>query len=328
MPNNGTSRRGSALVAVLWLSAALAAIALSVATSVRSETGRVSSSLDGLRAQYLAAGAVERALLYAEWGPRYRLPDGTPMYPSDIPRFVLQFPSGQVEVEIVSESAKLNVNTSKPEELFQLLGALGVDPERAQQIVAGIVDWRRPAPPGALDAFDAQSSGLNPSFPVRHASMEEIEELLFIQGVTPELFYGTYQRDAQGVLRLHHGLRDCLSVYGATMQIDANTAQPEVLEAVGLPPEVTDALVRARSLKPFRTGAELVAFGQDLPGFQRLGIAKTTLETVRATARPRRPDGSLSDSRRSVAALVKLMDQTEFPEPYHVLRWYGNVWVE
>ncbi|HVX67899.1 MAG TPA: type II secretion system protein GspK [Bryobacteraceae bacterium] len=326
MRNDRTSRRGSALLAVLWLSAALAAIAFSVATSVRSETGRVSSSVDGLKAQYLASGAVERALLYAEWGARYRTPDGTPLYPYNIPRFVLQFPSGQVDVEIVSETAKLNVNTSPPEDLFRLLAALGVEPGRAEQIVAGIVAWRSPAPPGALDILEVQSSGPNPSFPPRHASMEEIEELLFIQGVTPELFYGTYERDAQGVLRLHHGLRDCLSVYGGNPQVDVNTAQPEVLQAVGLAPEQVDALVRARSIKPFQNAAELTALASDLPGFQRLRIGMTTLETVRATARPRRPDGSLSDARRSVAALVKIMGQGV--EPYHVLRWYGNVWVE
>jgi type II secretory pathway component PulK len=316
------------LLAVLWISAALAAIAFSVAATVRSETGRVSSSVDGLKAQYLAAGAVERALLYAEWGPRYRTPEGMPLYPFNVPRFVLQFPSGQVDVEMISESAKMNVNTSQPEDLLRLLAALGVEPGRAGEIVAGIVAWRSPAPPGALDAFDLQTSGPNPSFPARHASMEEIEELLFIQGVTPELFYGTYERDAQGVLRMHHGLRDCLSVYGGIAQVDANTAQPEVLEAVGLPPEAVAALIRARSVKPFQNGAELVAFAQSLPGLQRLRIANSSLKTVRATARPRRPDGSLSDARRTVAALVKVMDQGQFPEPYHVLRWYGNVWVE
>src|SRR5580698_6584848 len=64
-------RRGSALLAVLWLSAALAAIAFSVSTSVRSETDRVASAADGLRAWYLATGSVERGIQWMCWGPDY-----------------------------------------------------------------------------------------------------------------------------------------------------------------------------------------------------------------------------------------------------------------
>jgi len=50
--------------------------------------------------------------------------------------------------------------------------------------------------------------------------------------------------------------------------------------------------------------------------------------TVRATARPRLPDGKLSDARRTVAVLVKFLDPAKFVEPYHILRWYENVWVQ
>jgi hypothetical protein len=63
--------RGSALIAVLWLVAALSAIAFTVASTVRSEVGRVSNATDGLKAYYLATGAIERALLYIQWGPVY-----------------------------------------------------------------------------------------------------------------------------------------------------------------------------------------------------------------------------------------------------------------
>ena len=53
MKTNSHGDRGSALLAVLWLSAALAAIAFSVSTTVRAETDRVSTAADGLRASYL-----------------------------------------------------------------------------------------------------------------------------------------------------------------------------------------------------------------------------------------------------------------------------------
>ena len=45
-------------------------------------------------------------------------------------------------------------------------------------------------------------------------------------------------------------------------------------------------------------------------------------------AQCRLADGTLSDAHRSVAVLLKLLDRAKFSEPYHVLRWYDNVWVE
>jgi len=296
---------------------------------VRSEPGRVSNSVDGLKAQYLAAGAVQRAILYVEWGARYRNPDGTPSYFGGLPRFPLEFASGHAQVEVIPESSKLNVNTSPPDDLFRLLGVLGVDPDRARQIVLAILDWRSPVPPGEASLFDQRYLGRNPSFLARHASLEEIEELLLIQGVTSELFYGTYERDAEGVLRLRRGLRDFLSVYGGTAQIDANTAQPEVLAAIGLTPESAAALIRRRSVRPLLPN-DIGEFGENLPGFRRLGVMRGVYPTsmVRATAWLRRPDGSLSDARRSVAALVSFTAAAVSANPHPILRWYGNVQVE
>jgi len=46
---------------VLWISAALAAVAFSLANTVRGETDRTSTELDDIRGYYLATGAVDRA---------------------------------------------------------------------------------------------------------------------------------------------------------------------------------------------------------------------------------------------------------------------------
>ena len=61
------TERGSALLAVLWLAAALSAIAFTVATTVRGETERTSTDIDSLRAYYLASGSVERGILWILW---------------------------------------------------------------------------------------------------------------------------------------------------------------------------------------------------------------------------------------------------------------------
>src|SRR4051794_5584690 len=62
-------QKGSALLAVLWMSAALAAIAFSLAATIRTETSRATTDADGLRARYLATGSVERGVQWMIWGP-------------------------------------------------------------------------------------------------------------------------------------------------------------------------------------------------------------------------------------------------------------------
>jgi general secretion pathway protein K len=238
------------------------------------------------------------------------------------------FPSGHATVDVIPETSKMNVNTSTPEDIYRVLTLLGADPGRAREIVLAILDWRTPVAAGDLTSFDQQYLGRNPSFHSRHASFEEIEELLLMKGMTPELFYGAYERGPQGRLVPHHGVRDCLSVYGSTTQFDVNTADPAVLAAAGLTPEAVSAVVQRRSVEPFLKPEELSAFGQDMPGFNRLRVGGNMMYTVRATARPRLPDGKLSDARRTVAVLVKFLDPSKFTEPYHVLRWYENVWVQ
>ncbi len=110
-------RRGGALLLVLWLALALSVIALAVASSVRSETERTTTSLEGLQAYYLATGAVERARLWVEWAG-HRNPDGSPRYWDQRQRIVFGFPGGQALADIIPESSKMNVNTAPPEALY------------------------------------------------------------------------------------------------------------------------------------------------------------------------------------------------------------------
>ncbi|MEI9976510.1 MAG: hypothetical protein WDO73_33315 [Ignavibacteriota bacterium] len=58
---------GSALIAVLWLSAALSAIAFAMSVTVRGETSRTATSMDELRTYYLASAGVDKASMELLW---------------------------------------------------------------------------------------------------------------------------------------------------------------------------------------------------------------------------------------------------------------------
>jgi general secretion pathway protein K len=320
-------RKGAALLVVLWLAAALSAIAFSLARTVRGETERTSTALDGVRAYYLATGAIDRALLYMQWGPRYTQPDGSSRcYSPWTTSLRFSFPAGEAMVEIIPEASKLNVNQARPEELMRLLLALGVEPDRAAEIVGAIVDWRMPRPGGEAGPFDRYYLSLSPSFRAPHASFQEIEELLLVKGMTPELFHGGVVSDRQGRLVPTIGLKDCVSIWGSPNSVDANMAPPAVLAAVGIRPETVSAILEARSARPFRFPQQLAAIGAaGGPAAGRLQIGGNTIFTLRATARLRVGDGKLSDLRRTVAATVKLMG-IGGDLPYHTLRWQDSAW--
>jgi general secretion pathway protein K len=336
LENSGVRKanRGAALLAVLWLAAGLSAIALTIANTVRGETERSSTEADGLKAYYLAAGAIDRMLLYLEKAGSFRKPDKTAMIQEFTRVLALDFPTGVVIGEIIPETSKLDVNKANPRDLLNLLLALGEDPGQAEQTLAGILDWRGPSRGGSFTVFDQYYLSLTPSFQARHASVQEIEELLLVRGVTPDLFYGSYTRDAQGQLVPHAGLRDCLSVYGSAGAFDVNTVEPAVMQAVGIPASVAAAIVALRKAAPIRNIGQLAPYRSSGPGMGRLGMEHVAIDnplavTLRATAQLKLSNGQLSDVRRTVSEMVMFLDpDSELLKPgqppYHVMRWYEN----
>ena len=115
------------------------------------------------------------------------------------------------------------------------------------------------------------------------------------------------------------------SVFGSENQIDANTADPAVLAALGMTPDGIQLLLRQRRMAPLnneRLGQLAPMLG---PAGQFLRLEGNTILTIRATARVRLPNGQLSDMKRTVAAQVKYMP-TNLPTPIHYLRWYDTTW--
>jgi len=322
--NHRSRSRGGALLAVLWLSAALAAIAFSLANTVRGEVERTSTAVDGLRSYYLAQAGIDRGILYVEWELENTVPRNVPFhYSAANPVLPFTFPSGQAVVQVIPETAKLNLNSATPQNLQRLLMALRVDPDSAAQIVAGIVDWRTAGGPSQFDSFYLS---LTPSFRSRHASFEETEELLLVRGVTPELYYGGYDHDAQGRLVPRAGLRDCVTVLGRLDGIDVNTAQPAVLMAAGIPPDAVAAIVERRRVQPFKNAGEVARFAPGGgEGYARLRVGGQSIFTFRSTARIRLPNGQLSDLRRIMAATVSF-GRPDDRTRVDVLRWYDNAW--
>jgi general secretion pathway protein K len=235
------------------------------------------------------------------------------------------FPSGAAMVEVIPESSKLNINRGSPDDLYRVVLVVSGDPDRSRQIVEAILDWRSPAPAPTL--FDQYYFTLNPTFRARHTSFQEIEELLLVRGMTPELFYGNYTADESGRLYARGGLRDCLSVWGSTGPFDLNTAGPALMEAMGIPRDVSTDIVARRQRHALANMQDAAAIG---PIMGRFAIGGgNAIWTLRAAARLRRPDGTFSDVIRTAAATVQIPRRTRPGgplTPFQVLRWYDDAW--
>jgi general secretion pathway protein K len=305
---------GSALLVVLWLTAALAAIGLAVANNVRGETERAATGMDDVKAYFVAKGAIERALLHMNWGPDF--------YEFAQPGFDFTFPDAQAHVDIIPEASKLSMNVSRPEEVQRLLMALGQSEDRAIAITQAILDWRSSAPASGDAPSDSFYLSRSPSFLPRHASFQENEELLLVKGVTPDLYFGTSLDGSRA------GLRDCLSAHSGGYAVDVNSARAETMIAIGIDPEDAATIVKNRATRPITEWPELAEIQQSLgPAGARLRIGRGGMFTLRATAVMRRPDGRLSDLKRTVAVLIKeWAGNNPFGKRpgFEVVRWYDR----
>lgn len=174
--------RGVALVLVLWLIVLLTAMVGAFALAARVEHGQEAVLRGSVRGQMVARAGMEYALwrLRGEPATRWR-PDGR--------AYAWAFDGVPVEVRIVDEGGKVDLNAAPPALLAGLVRALGAEPSRAQAIAAAIVDWRDAdslqAPNGAEDA-DYAAAGL--PYGAKDAPFESLGELRLVLGMDADLY--------------------------------------------------------------------------------------------------------------------------------------------
>jgi general secretion pathway protein K len=306
------------LLAVLWLTAALSAIAFSIADTVRSETERAVTQQETTRAYYLARGAVERALFMLR-------NDESGMGGSPAERFVgrrrmyFQEQTGDTLVELISERGKLPLRTLTPTLLLSLLSAMGEPAASATAIVNQAYYGG-----GGLSLPFSQNSQSASAFRPSFASMENVEELLLVPGITPEIVYGRFNRLPDGNLVNVGGLIDFLSPHVKPGEgLDPFSVHPTVLVSMGMSPGEARTFAEGRR-SVFNPNAALAAMGG---GGVSMRSGLGDIFQIRATGRPRLPNGRLSEARRTVALLIKFVPPNPrymWISPWTHLRWYDQ----
>lgn len=214
---------------------------------------------------------------------------------------------GEVSGSITDEEGKISINSlvgsdgrmnSGQFELWRRLleqPRFRLNEQEAMTIIYSIKDWLDPDDEvsGIYGAEDAAYLPLG--YEAGNGPMQTLEELLFVNGVTPELFYGDENRQ---------GLRSCLTVYGGGA-VNINTAPLPVLLA--LSPRMNEGI--AKELHDYRTEPANRGDLRSKEWYQRLWpydeLIPESLLTTRSSHFTVRILGTLRESRKHVRAVVQ-----------------------
>lgn len=228
MKHARASQHGAALILVMWLVALLIALIGAFATSARIEYMQGRTLSRGLVAEQAARAGLEYALTRifdleptAQW-----LPDGR-AYP-------WAFEGAEVQVRIVDETAKVDLNAADINLLSSLFQAVGAEPDVASAVAAAIVDWRDSdslsQPSGGAEDPHYASAGL--PYGAKDGPFETVGEVEQVLGMTPDLFEAAATH---------------LTVHSGQPLPDPRFASGEVLQALGVDPT---AILAARERSP------------------------------------------------------------------------------
>ena len=291
---SAASRRGVALIIVLWLMAILTLLLYAFLGDMQVEYSVSSGYADGKKAEQLAWSAIDAAcvnILY-DTRPYYALSDEAPSWCDDPDSYFevalgdgaftvfrpLYDDAQTVRWGLDDEASKLNLNTATKEMLLKL-------PNVTEEIAEAILDWRdlatNPQPNGAESSY---YNSLTPSYNCKNAPFETLEELLYVKGVTSEILFGE-DANLNGVLepnendgdqswppdnqdgKIDPGLWSLCTVWSAEKNVDAKgTARANInggnrtaLEQAGLTPgEVQAIAAHLLTRGPFTSVAQLL----------------------------------------------------------------------
>lgn len=261
--------RGAALVLVLWLVVLLTALVGAFALTARVEAMGATVQDDGALAAEHARAGLEYAL------SRLRGTPARPAWVADGRLYPWTFDGSQVELRLVAESGKVDLNLADRALLAALARAEGAAPAQADRVAGAIVDWRDADDLGqagaAGEARDYAAAGL-PYGPA-NAPFQSVAEVQRVLGMDAAL----YAR-----------LREDVTVFAGRSRPDPAFAPEAVLAALGVDAQAVLARRREAAMpgSGAPAGAAFDPSGPPLSIRSRARTARGGVAELRAVVRP------------------------------------------
>jgi general secretion pathway protein K len=274
---SGSDNGGIALVIVMISIFVLTMLAAGFAYSMKVETRLAQNAFNEAELQWLGRSGVQ----YCRWilAQQLAIPNepydalnqvwaggtggmGTSNSPLAAVESELQLGHGSFTWKIVDLDRKANINTAGDAMLQQALNLMGGDAAEMTPIVNSILDWIDPDNRTRIEGTESDYyESLDPPYQAKNAPMDDISELMFVKGITPELYLGSassnymdsvfmkrearFGHDSQMPL-YSGGLADLFTTMSSG-QININTADSSVLQLIpGVDAIMADAIVSAR----------------------------------------------------------------------------------
>jgi general secretion pathway protein K len=236
----GCSERGFVIVSVLWLLAALAALAVIFSLYLSNSARALALNDTALQAEALVSAGVELTAYQLQLaGEDARPSHGT---------FRTQLNGAELAVSFVSEAARIDLNAAPKELLAGLLSALGANEDDAKQFADRIIAWRTKPTSDTAGNEDALYRAAGRSYSPRQAPFAHVNELGLVLGIPPALVERAVP---------------FLTVFSGAPGVDVLTAQPEVIAALpGMTPLTLRQFLSDRASLPNDSAAIAVALGE------------------------------------------------------------------
>src|SRR6516162_1245910 len=177
-PHDCPSERGFVLVAVLWLLAALAALAV-IFSLYLSNTARALALNDtALQAEALVSAGVELTAYQLQLTKE----DARPAQGA----FHTRLNGADLSVSYVSETARIDLNAAPKELIAGLMSALGAG-ENGKELADRIVAWRSKPTSETASSEDALYRASGRPYSPRQAPFAHVNELGLVLGIPPAL---------------------------------------------------------------------------------------------------------------------------------------------
>ncbi len=230
------SQRGVALLIVIWLMILMIGIIAVFALGSRAEGLQGRQVRLGAQLEYAAESGIEVAMIrMLANDPRKRfIPDGRSNS--------FAFDGIPITVNLLDETAKIDINVVEVPLLTNLFVALGQEQTKAQELAGAVIDWRDAdeliQPGGGAETQNYKEAEL--PYGSKNRPFESVAELRRILGMDAAFFR---------VIEPH------LTVYTGLAQPNAAFAAEPVLRALGYTPEVIAQILAAR--QAFQLGANV-----------------------------------------------------------------------
>ncbi len=279
MKKHKNNQKGIALMAVLWVLVLLIALATEFAFSMKMEVNTTRNYKEDTESYYLSRAGLNLAFaelfkdasfhsIHEEYGwingkkikPVSADNESAPATENQdeaedeekvqdfdiVNRTDIELGNGTITYTIRDENGKISINSADKNTLNKLLEYSGVEDQIERSTISdSILDWidadKNHRLNGAEDDYYRKQS---PPYLAKNGSIETMDELLKVRGITKEILYGS--EDKVEDEKQYKGIINHLTVYKIPT-VNPNTASEEVLNILFQPEQVSEIVANISS---------------------------------------------------------------------------------